>query len=141
MADINEIIGGAEDATTSAYRRAVPRILPLVYDDSLSYYELLCKVVNYINSLIDNNKEIISELDELKQEISTIEKWIADFNTSYAEDIIKNSIATMIFVEITNEGYIVYHIPSNWSNIQFSTTGLDTITSIQPEYGHLVLSY
>lgn len=29
------------------------KVLPLVYDDSLSYYEVLCKVVNKINELID----------------------------------------------------------------------------------------
>ena len=28
------------------------KVLPLVYDDSLSYYELLCKVVEYLNNII-----------------------------------------------------------------------------------------
>ena len=27
------------------------KVLPLAYDDSLSYYELLCKVVKYVNEL------------------------------------------------------------------------------------------
>lgn len=31
------------------------KVLPLVYDDSLSYYELLCKVVNYLNDVIANS--------------------------------------------------------------------------------------
>lgn len=30
------------------------KVLPLVYDDSLSYYELLCKVVNFLNETIEN---------------------------------------------------------------------------------------
>lgn len=30
------------------------KVLPLVYDDSLSYYEVLCKVVDYLNTCIDN---------------------------------------------------------------------------------------
>ena len=30
------------------------KVLPLVYDDSLSYYELLCKLVNKINEIIEN---------------------------------------------------------------------------------------
>ena len=30
------------------------KILPLVYDDSLSYYELLCKVVDYLNQTMEN---------------------------------------------------------------------------------------
>ena len=29
------------------------KILPLVYDDSLSYYEFLCKVLKKLNEVID----------------------------------------------------------------------------------------
>ena len=40
-------------------------VLPLVYDDSLSYYEVLCKVVAKLNEVIDfvnnNIKEYITE--------------------------------------------------------------------------------
>lgn len=117
------------------------KVLPLVYDDSLSYYELLCKVVDYINNLIENEKEIIEDLDNLKKEIQIITKWIENFDTSYAEQIIKEHIATMIFVEITDSGYIVYNIPNSWKDIQFNTTEYDMHTDLQPNYGHLVLSY
>lgn len=117
------------------------KILPLVYDDSLSYYEVLCKVVDYINQLIDNDKVIGEELENLKTELVTLKKWIDEFDTSYAEKIIKESIATMIFVEITDAGYIVYNIPSEWNDITFNTTGLDIELDLQKDYGHLVLSY
>lgn len=117
------------------------KILPLVYDDSLSYYETLCKVVEYINQLIDNDKIISEELENLKKELSEVKKWIDEFDTSYAEKIIKDSIATMIFVEITDAGYIVYNIPSEWNDITFNTTGLDIELDMQKDYGHLVLSY
>ena len=33
------------------FRFWVQTALPLVYDDSLSYYELLCKVIDYITYL------------------------------------------------------------------------------------------
>lgn len=36
----------------------VQKVLPLVYDDSLSYYELLNKVVKKLNDLIDNNNNL-----------------------------------------------------------------------------------
>lgn len=117
------------------------KILPLVYDDSLSYYEVLCKVVDYINQLIDNDKVIGEELENLKTELVTLKKWIDEFDTSYAEKIIKESIATMIFVEITDAGYIVYNIPSEWNDITFNTTGFDIELDLQKDYGHLVLSY
>lgn len=117
------------------------KVLPLVYDDSLSYYEILCKVVEYINDLIEQDKSFGNEIDDLKKELSVVQKWIDNFDTSYAEEIIKKYIATMIFVEITDAGYIVYNIPKSWNDITFHTTGLDITLNIQPEYGHLVLSY
>lgn len=117
------------------------KVLPLVYDDSLSYYEVLCKVVDYINKLIDSDKEIIDDIETLKAELTTVQNWIDNFNTSYAESIIKQSIATMIFIEIDSSGYIIYNIPSNWDNIIFNTTGLDIEIPSELDYGHLVLSY
>ena len=50
----------------------------------------------------------------------------------------------MIFVTISDEGYIIYTIPKNWESITFNTTGLDIENNIGVgiyDYGHLVLSY
>ena len=116
------------------------KVLPLVYDDSLSYYEVLCKVVDYINQLIDQDKIFADEIDNLKTELDTVNNWIKNFKTSYAEKIIKEYIATMIFVEISNSGYIMYYIPEKWSDITFNTTGKD-IEIEGYDYGRLVLSY
>ena len=117
------------------------KVLPLVYDESLSYYEILCKVVKYINNLIDQDKIIGNELDYLKKELDIVNKWINDFDTSYIEKIVTQYLSTMIFVEISNSGYIIYIIPESWESITFNTTGLDITLDLQPEYGHLVLSY
>lgn len=63
------------------------KVLPLVYDDSLSYYELLCKVVEYLNGVIsdinavpDYIKDLLSDevladllselMDELREQIA-----------------------------------------------------------------------
>ena len=46
----------------------------------------------------------------------------------------------MIFVEISDAGYIIYYIPDNWNSIQFQTTGLDVLIN-DTEYGRLVLNY
>lgn len=117
------------------------KVLPLVYDESLSYYEILCKVVKYINNLIDQDKIIGNELNDLKKELDAVNKWIDDFDTSYIEKIVTQYLSTMIFVEISNSGYIIYNIPEKWESITFNTTGLDITLDLQPEYGHLVLSY
>lgn len=115
-------------------------VLPLVYDDSLSYYETLCKVVSYINKLLEDTSNIVDNVDELKKELLEVQTWIKNFNCEYAEKIIKDCIATMIFVEISDAGYFIYYIPENWNDIVFNTTGLDIEIS-DTEYGRLVLSY
>ena len=117
------------------------KVLPLVYDDSLSYYELLCKVVDYINNLIETDNDIISDMDSMKSDLAVVKDFVDNFDTTYAERVLRETIATMIFVEITDTGYIVYNIPDSWSDIQFNTTGLDIELELQPNYGHLVLSY
>lgn len=116
------------------------KVLPLVYDDSLSYYEVLCKVVNYINDLIEVDRIVGTELDNLRRDLNEVQGWIDNFDTSYAEAIIRDCLATMIFVEISDSGYIMYYIPENWSQIKFNTTGKD-INIAGTEDGRLVLSY
>ena len=127
--------------TLKHFRFWCQSVLPLVYDDSLSYYEVLCKVVEYINNLIDTDKDIYEELDALKADMKVVQDWIDNYDTSFAEKIIEEHLATMIFVEITDAGYFVYYIPDSWEDIDFNTTGLDIILAEMPEYGHLVLSY
>ena len=39
------------------------KVLPLVYDDSLSYYEILCKVVQYLNKVIEDVNTIPEYID------------------------------------------------------------------------------
>lgn len=120
------------------------KVLPLVYDDSLSYYEILCKMVTYINNLIETDKLQNDEIDKLKKELQTVQNWIDNFDTSFAESVIARYLATMIFVTISDEGYIIYTIPKNWECITFNTTGLDIGNNIgvgNYDYGHLVLSY
>ena len=68
--------------SVSALRYWCHKILPLVYDDSLSYYEVLCKVTEKLNEVISNTNnipEIISEavasggfLDNLQEQIAEL---------------------------------------------------------------------
>ena len=90
---------------------------------------------------VDDDKDIIDNVNELKNELDIVKKLVEDFDTSYIEKIVKEYLATMIFVEISDSGYIIYNIPSGWNSIIFNTTGLDIDLAVQSEYGHLVLSY
>ena len=41
------------------------KVLPLVYDNSLSYYELLCKVVDYLNKTMEDVDHMNTDIDTL----------------------------------------------------------------------------
>lgn len=68
--------------SVSALKYWCYKILPLVYDDSLSYYEILCKVTEKLNEVISNTNNIptiISEavasggfLDNLQEQIAEL---------------------------------------------------------------------
>lgn len=137
----------------STFRFWCQKVLPLVYDESLSYYELLCKVVDYLNKLIDGNNEIRDILDihekdilQLKTDVDFLQHEIekvknGEYVSLYLDSIIewidKNlqelvaRIAKFVWFELNDEGYFIAVIPDNWSDIQFSST----------EDGHLILEY
>lgn len=140
------------------------QILPTIFDESMSYYEVLCKVIKILNnSLEDINilKEEIentnSALDEFKERVasqfeefkegvaSQFEElvngtWIQG-TIPYLEELLKQYIPVAIFFEINNDGYFVANIPETWDEIQFNTTGYDYPEINGVSYGHLVMSY
>ena len=59
----------------------VAKVLPLVYDESLSYYELLCKVVERLNEMIVVTNENTDDIVELKSAVAEIQEWIENFDT------------------------------------------------------------
>lgn len=124
----------------SNFRFWCQKVLPLVYDDSLSYYEVLCRIVKYINDIIGNEKELSDEFLELKKEVEKVQEMLDHFDTAVIERIVREYLATMIFVEISDAGYFIYYIPDSWENIQFETSGLD-VELPDVEYGRLILSY
>lgn len=67
---------------------------------------------------------------------AAFERWMRD----NAIQIIA-MLATTVFFEISDAGYWVAWIPDSWNDIIFNTTGLDITLALQPQYGHLVLSY
>ena len=128
----------------SKFRFWCQKVLPLVYDDSLSYYELLCKVIDYLNKMVEDENVLIDDVTQLKSEMSTVQNWISSFDYDklgkYVYQWLDDNLAKMIFVEITNAGYFVYFIPESWEDIELNTTGLD-INIKGTDYGRLVLSY
>lgn len=58
------------------FRFWVQTALPLVYDDSLSYYELLCKVVNYINSFMGDMQQYEGIIEEYTAKVDEIKAYV-----------------------------------------------------------------
>ena len=74
----------------NTFRFWCQKVLPLVYDDSLSYYELLCKVVDYLNKIIEDNKEEIAEIEKIKIELVNLKNYIDNFVANNLEkEVIK----------------------------------------------------
>lgn len=113
------------------------KVLPLVYDDSLSYYELLCKVVKKLNELIDEYSNQETVIVDIKESINKLQEQINAFDTTYIEKLISDKLASMIYVDISDAGYIIYHIPENWKDIAFNTTGLDISNEELGDAGHV----
>ena len=135
------------------------KVLPLVYDESLSYYEVLCKLTDYVNKLIETDNEIIKILeeydltiDELKESttylIEELEKvkngeYISNYINALAKWIDENlqelvsKIVKYVVFGLTNDGYFVAYIPDSWTFMEF-----DTIVDSNDElYGHLLMRW
>ena len=124
------------------------KVLPLVYDDSLSYYELLCKVVGKLNEVIEKYASFDDVVAEIQSAIDALQKQIDEFDTTYIEKLINDKLANMIYVWISDAGYFIYYTPESWKDVSFNTTGLDISNEelsdnghvANYEYGRLVLS-
>lgn len=101
------------------------KVLPLVYDDSLSYYELLCKVVAKLNEVIDGTNNVIEEWEQIKS-------WVGD----YIKDEVDKKLDTMAedgtLDEIINEkifNELNQKVNTNTSDINNLKTNLTEVES------------
>ena len=77
------------------------RALPFVYDDSLSFYELLNKVVHYMNNIFEDEKLMTANIGELAEAYKALEKYVNDYFAFY------QSKGLIVYdVPITNENYL-----------------------------------
>ena len=113
---------------------------------------------------------IITHFKEFVDEIASLDSWRATHEAEYQQlkeyvDELRNGQLTpamynaidawcnanlfglfaemikFITVSINDAGYIVLTYPSQWRELVFNTTGLDINVPLQPEYGHLTISY
>ena len=136
------------------------KILPAVYDDSLSYYELLNKVVEYMNQLVEKynvmvdatnqNSSNIADLQEtvkdLQEELDKVKN--GDYVSLYLDSIINwidsnlqclvARIVKFVCFGLTKDGHFCAYIPQSWKFLQFDT-GMDY--NDKETYGHLIIKW
>ena len=71
----------------------VQKTLPLVYDDSLSYYELLNKVVLYLNDVIDSQNTTNENFEKLHQLFIELQSFV---DTYFINLDVQNEINTKL---------------------------------------------
>lgn len=66
----------SEYKVTGSFRHWCYKVMPLVYDDSLSYYELLCKVVKAIGDVISNVDGVREDMTKLVEAYNELKKYV-----------------------------------------------------------------
>lgn len=66
----------------SPFRFWCQKVLPLVYDDSLSYYELLNKVVDYLNKAMEDVETLHGDTDALYQSFVQLQGYVNTYFSS-----------------------------------------------------------
>lgn len=128
------------------------KVLPAVFDDSLSYYEMCCKLVVEINKIIDNTNNNSGAIAELQTFTQGLRKELDEFKAHGFDEFYKaqvqawidshlneifGRVVRQVYFGLTLDGHFVAYIPSGWTDIVFDTGmvyGLDT-------YGRLILRW
>lgn len=135
------------------------KVLPLVYDESISYYEVLCKMVEYLNTMIANQEffnetlnqhgisiqELQTATQELKTELDKVKN--GEYVSLYIESLknyIDNNLKELVgrvvkyvFFGLTDDGYFIAYIPDSWDFVRFDTD----MDYRSKNYGHLLLTW
>lgn len=134
-------------------------VLPAVFDDSLSYYELVAKVVKKLNEVIDSNNELAGYVGTNTQDIAQLKEDVELLNSEFEK--IKNGQYASLYIEamkdwiadnlinivgqivkfvwfgLSDDGHFVAYIPTSWRFLTFDMVS----DQDSPDYGRLLLSY
>ena len=135
------------------------RTLPAVYDDALTYYEQLKRIVKALNEVIEqlNGSEvdyttILEKIKELEAEYTELAELLdqiknGDYVYLYLDSITKwidenvqtlvGRIVKFVSFELDDSGYLLAYIPQTWTFLEFDTC----MVYDSPDYGRLILHY
>lgn len=86
----------------SPFRFWCQKVLPLVYDDSLSYYELLCKVVGKLNELAENQNNLNEDIKQVAKDLNDFKEQVPGMIEAKVKEWLDNYIATKGLVNSVN---------------------------------------
>lgn len=73
------------------------KVLPLVYDDSLSYYEVLCKLSSVMNDMINNQSGMYDDITGLSEAYQQLQNYVNNyFENLDVQEEINNKIDSMV---------------------------------------------
>ena len=82
--------------TLQPFRYWCQKVLPLVYDDSLSYYELLCKVIDYLNKTMEDVETLHGDVTNLHTAYEQLQNYVNTyFSTLDVQEEINNKLNQM----------------------------------------------
>lgn len=73
------------------------KVLPAVYDQSLSYYEVLCKLAAFLNKMLDELEKMQGNIDALHKAYKELQDWVNAEITRFEAHIEQN------FEDLTQE--------------------------------------
>ena len=73
------------------------KVLPLVYDDSLSYYEVLCKVMKTLGDMIEDLDAMKENIQSLKDAYDELKFYVDNyFNDLDLQEEVNNFMQTLV---------------------------------------------
>lgn len=110
------------------------KVLPLVYDDSLSYYELLCKVVDYLNKTMEDVETLHEDVTGLRSAYVKLQGYVNEYfgNLDVQKEIDKKLDELFSSGELDNL-FILYSKRTNIHKISFSLNYNDLIRVVSED--------
>ena len=120
--------------TLQPFRYWCQKVLPLVYDDSLSYYELLCKVIDYLNKTMEDVETLHGDVNNLHTAYEQLQSYVNNyFSTLDVQEEINNKLDAMAKDgTLTNliKVYVDPLIDAQNNKIEVLENRMDTFTSL-----------
>lgn len=126
-AHFDPVMGDYKDL--KPFRMWCQKVLPLVYDESLSYYEVLCKLVDYLNKTMEDVGVLHDDVDALHTAYQQLQSYVNDyFSTLDVQEEINNKLDTM-----AEDGTFDRLLLPLFADIQTTVDGQNVIITQQSE--------